>query len=43
MSAIKFTASLWKVSRDHDNEVTLILKVPETDFIRLSHFPLKHL
>lgn len=41
MEGIKFTASLWKVSRDHDGEVTLIMRVPEAEAIKVIAIPTK--
>ena len=39
MDGIKFKGSLWKVSRDHQDEVTLILKVPASDAIKVIAIP----
>jgi len=36
---VKFTAQLWKVSRDHDDQVTLVLKVPSSDAITVIGLP----
>ena len=38
---IQFNASLWKISRDHDDELTVILKVPASDFIKVVALPTK--
>ena len=38
-NAIKFKASLWKVSRDHQDEVTIVLKVPSSDAITVIGLP----
>ena len=29
MTEIKFQAHLWRVSKDHQGEITLVLKVPQ--------------
>jgi hypothetical protein len=36
---IKFKAHLWKISRDHTDEVTLILKIPSSDAITVIGLP----
>lgn len=36
---IKFKAHLWKISRDHDDEVTLVLKIPSSDAIVVIGLP----
>ena len=36
---IKFNAQLWSVKRDHEDEVTVILKVPASDAIKVIGLP----
>lgn len=36
---IRFKAHLWKVSRDHQDEVTLVLRVPSSDAINVIALP----
>ena len=39
MGGIKFNASLWAVKRDHQDEITLVLKVPSSDAIKVIGLP----
>jgi hypothetical protein len=36
---IKFNAQLWKVTRDQDDEVTIVLKVPASDAVKVIALP----
>lgn len=38
-NSIKFKAHLWKLSRDHQDEVTVVLKVPSSDAITVIGLP----
>ena len=36
---VKFKAQVWKVSRDHDDEVTLVLKIPSEQALTVIGLP----
>jgi hypothetical protein len=36
---IKFNAQLWSVKRDHEDEITIVLKVPASDALKVIGLP----